>query len=172
MYTIGLSKIEIGDIANDGGMGKNLEILGETLEDTVKFEQEDPETTDFFCEEKDDPVLSISKAGKSTFTFSLMNPSLEVLQTLIGGKITPATTDENGNDVPEKWSPPSNMPIIEKSVKITPRQGLVFEIPRLKIIAKINGEFSKKGLLLVEVNGTALQPTKAGVEKYDAYRVA
>jgi hypothetical protein len=67
---------------------------------------------------------------------------------------------------------PDNIPVIEQSVKITPQQGLVFEIPRMKIVAKINGEFSKKALLLIEVTGTVLQPTKSGIKKYTAYKIA
>jgi hypothetical protein len=64
------------------------------------------------------------------------------------------------------------MPVIEKSVMVTPQQGIAFDIPRLKIVAKINGEYSKKNLLLIEVTGTALAPTKAGLKKYTAYKVA
>jgi hypothetical protein len=165
MYTIGLSSIEIGAIASDGGMGTTLATLGYTFQDTCKLTQEDPETTDFYAEEVDDPVFSMSKAGKTTFAFSIMNPELATLQSMLGGTVT-------GTGDAAKWSAPATMPVIEKSVKITPQQGLVFEIPRMKIVSKINGEFSKKGLLLLEVTGTALQPTKSGTTKYTAYKVA
>jgi hypothetical protein len=165
MYTIGLSSIKVGDIAEDGDMGESLAVLGQTYQDTCKFGQDDPETTDFYAEEVDDPVFSMSKAGKTTFTFSIMNPELVTLQSLLGGTIT-------GSGDSAKWGAPDTMPIIEKSVKITPQQGLAFDIPRMKIVAKINGEFSKKGLLLIEVTGTALQPTKPGTKKFTAYKVA
>jgi hypothetical protein len=167
MYTIGLSSIEVGDVATDGGMGTTLAALGETYQNTCKFQQEDPETTDFYAEEYDDPVFSVSKAGKTTFTFSIMNPELATLKSVLGGTIVP----ENGG-TPETWNAPSNMPIIEKSVRITPQQGIAFDIPRMKIVAKINGEISKKGLLLIEVTGTALIPEKAGLAKFSAYKVA
>jgi hypothetical protein len=167
MYTIGLSSIEVGDVATDGGMGTTLAALGLTYQDTCKFQQEDPEENDFYAEEYDDPVFSQIKSGKTTFAFSIMNPELATLKALLGGTIVP----EDG-DNPETWEAPDNMPIIEKSVKITPQQGLAFEIPRLKIAAKINGEFSKKGLLLIEVAGTALVPTKTGIKKYRSYKVA
>lgn len=32
-YTIGLSKIEVGAIAEDGGMGETLDVLGYTYQD-------------------------------------------------------------------------------------------------------------------------------------------
>ena len=42
-YTIGLSKIEVGAIAEDGGMGETLDVLGYTYQDTCTMTQEDPE---------------------------------------------------------------------------------------------------------------------------------
>jgi hypothetical protein len=164
MYTIGLSSITVGDIAADGGMGTTLAALGLTYQDTCKLQQGDPETEDFYAEEVDDPVFSVSRAGKTTFTFSIMNPELTTLQSMLGGTVT-------GTGDSAKWSAPDTIPAIEKSVKITPQQGLAFEVPRMKIVAKINGEFSKKGLLLIEVTGTVLQPTKTGAKKYTAYKV-
>lgn len=47
-YTIGLSKIEVGAIAEDGGMGETLDVLGYTYQDTCTMTQEDrkqPTTT-------------------------------------------------------------------------------------------------------------------------------
>jgi hypothetical protein len=163
MYTIGLSSIKIGNIATDGGMGSSLAQLGLTYQDTCKMSQDDPETTDFYAEEVDDPVFSVSKAGKITFAFSIMNPELATLQKTMGGTVT-------GTGDAARWSPPDTMPIIEQSVRITPNYGIAFDIPRMKIAAKINSEFSKKGILLIEVTGTVLVPTKAGVKKFDAYK--
>ena len=121
--------------------------------------QEDPETTDHYAEEVDDPVVSISRGGKTNFAFSIMNPSVTVLADLLGG-----TADESNG----KWEAPDKIPVVEKSVRITPEQGLKFEIPRMKLVSKINGDFSKKGILLIEVAGTVMQPTKAGVKKMTA----
>ena len=118
-YTIGLSKIEVGAIAEDGGMGD--------------------------------------------FNFSIMNPSVTVLADLLGGVGTPGT-----GSTPDKWEAPDKIPVIEKSVRITPEQGLKFEIPRMKLVSKINATFSKSGILLIEVAGTVLQPTKTGTKKITA----
>ena len=65
IYTLGLSKIEVGATAEDGGMGESLAQLGYTYKDTCKMTQEDPETTDHYAEEVDDPVVSISRGGKT-----------------------------------------------------------------------------------------------------------
>jgi hypothetical protein len=146
-------------------MGTTLATVGYTYQGTCTMTTEDPETTDFFAEELDDPVLSISRSGKTTFSFSLMNPDVNVLQQFLGG-----TVSSSGDTA--KWNAPGIMPVIEKSVKITPQMGLIFEIPRLKITAKINGPFSKSEMFLLEVSGTVLVPTKAGVNKMNATKIA
>jgi hypothetical protein len=167
-YTIGLSKIEIGDTANDGGMGSSLEQLGYTLQDTCTLTQEDPETTDFYAEEADDPVVSYSRAGKTAFNFSVMNPDVDVLAKLLGGTVT---TTGSGDSAVSTWNAPESIPVIEKSVKITPKMGLIFSIPRMKITAKINGNFSKSNVFVIEVAGTVLKPEKTGEAKMKATKI-
>lgn len=159
IYTIGLSKIEVGAIGLDGAMGTTLETLGYTYQDTCKMTQEDPETTDHYAEEADDPVLSVSRGGKTTFNFSIMNPTVVVMAKLLGGTATVETNT---------WEAPAKIPTVEQSVRITPEQGLKFEIPRMQLTSKINAEFSKKGILLIEVSGKVMQPTKDGVAKMKA----
>jgi hypothetical protein len=164
VYTLGLAKIEIGSIASDGGMGTSLEVWGQTLQGTCNITQDDPETTEFFAEELDDPVVSISKRGKTTLVFSIMNPDTTALKNTLGGTVA-------GSGDAVKWTAPSNLPVIEKSVKVTPQQGLVWEFPRMKIVAKINGAFSRENLFVIEVTATALQPTKTGTAPFSAYKV-
>jgi hypothetical protein len=164
VVTLGLSKIEVGAIAADGGMGTSLDTLGYTYQDTCKMTQDDPETTEHYAEEVDDPIVSISRGGKTNFAFSVMDADLTVLQTLLGGETT-------GTGDTQKWSAPDKLPVIEKSVRITPEQGLKFEVPRMKLASKINAEFSKKGILLIDVAGTVLKPTKAGVKKMTATKI-
>jgi hypothetical protein len=164
IYTLGLAKIEIGDIASDGSMGTTLAVWGQTLQGTCNITQDDPETTEFFAEELDDAVVSISKRGKTTITFSIMNPDTSVLQKTLGGTVS-------GTGDAAKWNAPTKLPVIEKSLKITPQQGLVWEFPRVKIVAKINGAFSRDNVFAIEVTGTALQPTKSGTSSCTAYKL-
>jgi hypothetical protein len=42
----------------------------------------------------------------------------------------------------------------------------------MKLVAKINGEFSKKGLLLIEVTGTVMKPTTSGLKKMAVGKVS
>jgi hypothetical protein len=158
---MGLSKIEVGDIAADGDMGTSLSRLGNTLQGTCNITQEDPETNDFFAEEFDDPAVTISRRGKTSLAFSVMNPDLTTLQSCFGGTVT-------GTGSSAKWVAPVSLPSIEKSVRVTPQMGLIWEFPRMKITAKINGVFSRENVFVIEVTGTASQPSKTGVGIFSA----
>lgn len=162
VYTIGLAKIETGNIAADGGMGTSLEQLGYTYQDTCTMTQDDPETNDFYAEEVDDPVKSFSKAGKIVLSYQLMNPSPEAMVTLMGGTASKSNPSLADNDT---WNAPDAQPQIEKSVRITPAIGYIIEIPRAKITAKIDAQFQKSGMFVIQVTATVLTPEKEGVSK-------
>jgi len=164
VYTLGLSKIEMGDIGADGGMGQSLDVVGETLQGTCNITQEDPVTNDFYAEELDDPIVSISRRGKTTAAFSIANPNLDTLVKFFGGKIT-------GTGATAKWSAPKQLPDTEMSLRITPQMGLIWEFPRMKINAKIDGSFSREKIFVIAVSGTALQPSKTTEEIYSAYPI-
>jgi hypothetical protein len=154
VVTLGLSKIEVGTIAADGGMGTTLAQLGYTYKDTAQMQQEDGTTTDFTVEELDTPIESITEAGKLTFNFSIADADLTTFAALFGGTATSTS-----------WSMPDTVPDVEMSVKITPKKGLIFSIPRAKVTAKLNGSFSKTNLFLVEVSCVVLQPKKAATSR-------
>lgn len=161
-YTLGLSKIEVGAIAEDGGMGTDLAQLGYTSEETCNLTTDDPEITEFYAEEVDDPVMSMAKAGKMTLAFSIMDPSMDVLAKLMGGT---ASTGAEG----DVWEAPNSAPTVELSIRITSRQGMCFDIPRASFVAKFNGEMRKSSLMLLEVTATILVPKKANTSKLKAY---
>jgi hypothetical protein len=164
IYTLGLAKIEIGDIAADGGMSTSLSIWGQTLKGTCNVTQEEGDVIEHYAEEQEEPAVSIKKKGKTTMAFSVMNPDTNTMQKFFGGTVT-------GTGAAAKWKAPSQTPVIEKSIKITPHQGLIWEFPRVSISARINGQFGRDGIFVIEVAGTALQPEKAGESAYTAYQV-
>lgn len=147
---LGLSKIELADIGADGTPGL-YETFGLTHEGSCTMVDEDPTTQDFYCEEEDDPVVSISKRGKTTINFSVMNASPETMKKAFGGEVKDGT-----------WEAPEKMPVIEKAVKITPELGCTFEVPRASLVAKMNGTFSKTGIFLVDIVLTVKKPKKGG----------
>lgn len=162
VITLGLSKIEVGTIAADGGIATTFEQLGYTYQDSCTMSQDDPEVNEFYAEEEDDPVASIAKGGKINFAFQLMNPSPEALVSLMGGEASKSSQDLDDNDT---WEAPNSISQVEKSVRITPTQGYRIDVPRMKLTAKINAEFKKSGIFLVDVAGTVLVPTKSGTKK-------
>lgn len=156
LVTLGLSQIlgKSGEPTKCDFTETGYEAYGLTYEDTCTMSQEDPETTEFYAEEEDDPIEIIEKQGKITFNFSLMNPDLTTLKRLFGGETT--------TDI---YSLPDTIATVEESVIIKPKKGLKFQVPRMKLTSKINGEFSKKGLFLIEVVGTVLKPQTDGLKK-------
>lgn len=157
MITAGLTKIEIGEIAVDGGMSTTLETICYTKDGGVKLVVEDPQVTEFIPEELDDPIDSISKKGKTTIEWTLLDPDADALVAVMGGTAVAGV-----------WSQPRTQPTIEKSLKITPNKGLVVACPRVSIVGKIDAEFSKKGSFSVVVKATVMAPTKANTEPLTA----
>ncbi len=154
LITIGVSKIEVGAIAGDGGMGTTLAVIGKTAEGSASMTTEDPTLTEFYAEESDTALYTSSKAGKTTFNFSLAAPDLPQLAAVFGGTVT-------GTGSSAVWKRPDAVPVIEKSMKITPQAGIVISIPRASITAKFSGGFSKNDTLKVDIVATVLLPTKA-----------
>lgn len=128
--------------------------FGLTYQDTANMNQEDGESTEFFAEEEDEAIDEIEKAGKTTFNFSIMDPDLDTIKRLFGGEVA--------TDI---WAYPDAKATIEESLQIIPKKGLCFHVARARIKAKFNGEFSKKGLLLLECSATVMKPNTAGVKK-------
>jgi hypothetical protein len=75
---------------------------------------------------------------------------------LFGGAAT-------GTSPAKTWNMPATTPTIEQTVKITPADGMTLIIPRGQVTAKLNGQFSRQNLFVIDVTVTALAPTKSGV---------
>lgn len=162
VFTLGLSKIEFGAVAADGDMGSSLAQLGYTNQDSATLTMEVPTATEFFAEEVDDPVLVSKKAGAIAFAFDLMNPSPEVLSQLMGGTAGKSSSGLPDND---QWEAPDSVSDIEQSLKITPKQGYEFSVPRASISANLTGNFAASSIMLLHVEAKVLTPTKSGVKK-------
>lgn len=154
----GLAKIEIGAIAADGGMGTTLERLGEVKEGSFKVNQAEGDKTEFKVEEHDDPIFIRQKKGTLSFEFEIANPDGAVFKQVWGGTVD-ATTG--------KYTPPTNLMPIERSLKITPEFGHGFDVPRAQISARFSDAMGKDVLLGVIVTATVLKPTKEGLANFE-----
>jgi hypothetical protein len=155
LITIGLAKIEVGAIGANGVMGTSLETIGHTAEGSCTIETADPELTEFFAEEQDEAIHTAAKMAVTTITFQLAAPDLEQCSKVFGGEVV-------GTGSAATWEYPATLENIEKSVKIKPKEGLIFSIPRAKITAKFTGQFGRSETLKVEVVITVLKPTNGG----------
>lgn len=164
MITRGLQKLEFGPIPDDGGVTTTWSKLGYTRRETFTFNSEDGDTTDFFAEESDTAIDSITVPGKETFEFDLMDYGLETLQKLFGGTVT--GTGDNAI-----YNAPNKIEAKEWSCKITPEKGFVFTYPRVSIMPKLSGSFTKTELLQIHLVCTVLEPTKEGVTKWQVQKL-
>jgi len=156
--TLGVSAIEMGPIASDGGPGTALTPLGLTDADsTNSFTQEDATTTDYNALESDTPVYQKSIAGKSTLIFTLLDPDPDSMVRVMGGTAT-------GTAPNKSWNMPRGAVNIEQTVLLKSEIGMWLTIPRGKVTAKINHDLSKTGgKLAIDISVVVLIPTKAGV---------
>lgn len=164
LINIGIAKIELGEVAVDGGMGTTLAALGYTEEGSATINMDDPTETEFPVEELDTPLYISSKAGKISLAFKVSDPDEDTLVKVFGG-----TKTGTGTEVVYKY--PAQIPAIEQSIKLTPMKGMGLNIPRAKITAKFSSAIGRAALLSVEVTGTILQPTKADEAAFSTFRV-
>ena len=153
--TRGLTKIELSDIAEDGGVGTDFEQLGLTDADsTANFGQADATETLFMAAESDQPVDKDVTPGAITLTYSLLDPDPDKMVVLFGGSAT-------GTGSAKVWSAPLQVQTIEKSVKITPKKGMVITVVRGQLSAKVNFDLQKTGKMVIDVSIAVLLPNKA-----------
>ncbi len=157
--TLALLKIEISDIAGDGGLGTSFAVLGKTYKDTAELMGADPEVFEHNSEESEDPEEMVTHKGKVTIKWSIMDTDADTLVKVLGGTST--------GTAPNKiWSAPDQAPSIEKSIKITPKSGKVINIVRTKLVAKPNYKLASNGIFLVDITATILAPTKAATASW------
>lgn len=123
---MGLASIKFGAAAG------SLASLGLTYQDSCTVSQDDPETTEFYAEEEDDPIEIIQRPGAIRATFQVMDPDATLA--------AKAGTSEEG--------------ILE----ITPKKGLKLTFNRAKVSYKLDGQYGRGGLFLVNVSAIALKP--------------
>lgn len=156
---IGLKSIKIGEIEADGSMSTNLEILGETYQDSAEIVQADSEKTEIYSEEDTEPVEIIEIRGGITVKWSIFNVDPEVLKKVLGGKVT-------GTAPNKVWEQSENDEKIERSIELITKTNNIVTIPRAIISAKFNWKVSKKGVALIDITGRVLKPKKDGLSAF------
>lgn len=152
----GLGQIQLSAIAADGGVGTSWAQLADTFKDSATLKQGEPTDTDFFEEENEDPILTISEKGTTPVEFSIVDITAARMAEVFGGTV-------NGNG---DYEAPSTMPEVEKSLRIIPLKGPALVLTRVKITALIDWTISRKGLFKATIKGKLLTPLKTGEPPY------
>lgn len=154
--SLGLSEIQVGAIAADGGEATSYSKIGKTYQNTCKLQQEKADVTEHYEEGQSAPEVRKKKKKVPILTFSIMDPDPTFLKAYLGGEVT-----GTGDDMEWSWSDTDED--IEASIRVIPEIGLVYTIPRADIEAVLNADMSSQGINLVDFTVTPLKPQKAGV---------
>ena len=157
VISLGLSEIQVGQIATDGGEATSYEKIGKTYQNTCKLVQEKADVTEHYEEGQSAPEVRKKKKKVPILTFSIMDPDPTFLKSYLGGEVT-----GTGDDMEWSWSDTDED--IEASIRVVPEIGLVYTIPRADIEAVLNADMSSQGINLVDFTVTPLKPKKAGVK--------
>lgn len=153
IHALGLEFIKIGDVDAGGGMGATLAAVGKTYKDTAELVQADPEVTEFYVEEEDDPVEELSKRGITEVRWGVINMTPADMVKVLGGTVS-------GTAPSDTWNAPATTPEIEQSVQIKDKKsGRVLNIPRARISAKIDWKLARTGIAIVSIVAKILVPT-------------
>ena len=156
VISLGLSEVQVGQIANDGGEATAYTKIGKTYQNTCKMVQEKADVTEHYEEGQSAPEVRKKKKKVPILTFSIMDPDCTFLQAYMGGTVTGTGDDQ-------EWSWSDTDEDIEASIRVIPEVGLVYTIPRADIEAVLNADMSSQGINLVDFTVTPLKPQKAGV---------
>jgi hypothetical protein len=161
-YAYGISSLIISDIDPVTGLAVagGVEVKDEVFRDTFNLTTGDGNRTDQFAEMSVNPDVSFLEQGTTTGLFSLMNTSAARKQLLMGGTVTTV-------DLKETWSQPNNKIAIEKNIVATTVDGTVITIYRASVDGKLNFQFRRNNILLLDANFAILQPKVDGLPAMD-----
>lgn len=157
LVTLGLSMIEVGEASTEGVMPTEMAKIGKTYKDTCKINQDEAERTEHYEEGNSTPVVIIKSKKVPKINFSIMDPDPTMLATYVGGRVT--------NDG-KRWGYSGTGVVANKAITLHSKYGLDMSIPNADIEATLNGDFSDKGIFLVDFIVT---PTAVNSEENDAF---
>lgn len=161
-YGNGLTKVEYGTIAGDGGVATAFNTLGNTVAGSAALTSAAGTTTDFNIEETDAPVLSITKSGSTQIKWSCMDMSADTLIALFGG----TKTGTGGVGDPVIYTAPAKIAAKEVSLRFTDGQNNVLTVVRASMFPTFNWAFAKDKAAQADITATILTPTKANTNPF------
>lgn len=157
VVTIGLKHIEIGDIAADGGPATVFTKFGNVSLDSFAFAEAEPTLKQVLIEESSASLKDFRTKGQLVLTANIADADTDLYATVRGGTIVTAAGKKT-------YSEGDNFVNVEKTVRITPAEGLIFTINRASLSGLLTGGLGKNQELYLAVSISALQPLKEGVK--------
>jgi hypothetical protein len=157
LVTIGLKSIEFAPLASDGGPGTVFAKYGNVSTDSLSFAEAEPTVKTVDIEESQYPLKRFKTRGDFTVTANIADADTDAFAALRGGTLA-ATSGK------KTYSDGDSFNNVERTVRITPSEGLQFIINRCDVQGLLNGGLGKNQELFLALTLTALQPTKSGVK--------
>lgn len=151
---MGIAKISLAELAQDGGVGTVWEVWGDTLEDSFSWDTADPTKTSINVEEKTKPIKTKVVEGETTITWQMPVIYLEKLVDIVGGSF----------DAPSKTWGYEGLQSFERSMKVETDAGydIIFTRVQFGNMLGGNGTFGRNNQLNININGELLAPDKVG----------
>ncbi|MHC5309135.1 hypothetical protein ACYSNM_03490 [Myroides sp. LJL116] len=149
--TYGLKVLNAGEVTADGSMPEQLEELCRTYKNSVEFTEDDPQITEEYCDQEEDPIEIFVQKGAKQIKFSTFDYSPETLVKLKGGTIV------NG-----QYAESTNTESIYLAIELITNTGMPFHFPKCRVTTKYNAKFIHDGMALLEVT---LKPMSPGAGK-------
>ncbi len=147
VITLGLTEIQVGEAQTNGTMPQTMAKIGMVYQERCSLEQDAPEVIEHFEENNPTPVVRFVQQKPPKVKFAVIFDDLKLLEDFVGGKVTA-----------DKWNY-SATAIKNKALRIKPIQGFVFDMPNANISASLKGDFTKKGIFLVEIEAVPMNVT-------------
>lgn len=161
VVTIGLEKIEIAPVGVDGTPGTVFVAFGNVSTDSLAFAEEDGTTKTVDIEESNAPLKIFKTKGNLVLTANIADANADMYSLVRGGTVTTASGTKT-------YSEGDTVANVERTVRITPAEGLAYTINRCGIDGKLVGGLGKNQELFLAITLTALKPIKDGVPVFTA----
>jgi hypothetical protein len=172
--SIGLKRIDVGEVVATGGMPATMAPLGKTLRGTANFSTEADTVQDFFSEEQ--PIVPeesiTSEAGLKNLVFNIMEWDNASLIDVFGGSQQEATVTIDGQTYTVmKYKAPSDTVTIEKAFRVITLYKQVIDIKRARVIARFVWNLSRTEIAQVEVTARVMAPPVTTDAPYEIYKL-
>lgn len=155
-YILGLASVEFGTPTGTVAMPGTMTAFAQTVEGSFTLSESEPQTQEFKVEESDAPVVvNVSESKKLEANWRCYDVDPAIMTLVMGGTSTPGTGRTT-------WSAPAKSSIIELALRLTDDAGNIVNVPKANVVARVDGQFGRGGILQLAVKATALDPGDGG----------